>query len=122
MLERQSQLRGELDRARAFNVQVAQRLKRETGVRPAAIMTGLARRVDTSWLWLTDVAMDLSGQFVLQGRTLEPKRLPEWLAQLSAEPAFKGVTFTYLDVLREDSAPSHQFVISSIPPVEEARQ
>lgn len=122
LVARQKQLKSELTRARAFNAQVAQRLTRETGVQPAAIMTGLARRVDTSWLWLTGIGMDLSGAFVLKGETLAPKRLPEWLARLSEEPAFRGATFSYLDVEREEGASASRFVISSVAQQEETRQ
>ena len=121
LLAEQDALRQELRRARAFNSQVAGRLTRSVSRSPSAVMTSLARQVDTSWLWLTAFRMDRSGQLVLEGRTLSPKRLPEWLDALGREGALKGATFSFLEARKAQDEAASAFRIAARPPEADGR-
>lgn len=68
-------------------------------------LTGLARqRIDG--LWLTDLALRQGGtRLDMQGRSLEPEYVPNYLQKLSAEAIFAGTEFDNLTISRNADQP-----------------
>lgn len=59
----------------------------------SSVLTALARQ-SLSKLWLTDIRLNgETGAITLTGRTIDPERVPQYLARLRNEPAFSGKAF-----------------------------
>ncbi|MFO8025162.1 PilN domain-containing protein [Thiohalophilus sp.] len=70
-------------------------------------LTGLARqRIDG--LWLTELALRQGGtRLDMQGRSLKPESVPNYLQKLSAETIFAGTEFDNLSISRNAEQPRH---------------
>lgn len=68
-------------------------------------LEGLARQ-RLPQLWLTHIGLRHGGSVVeLQGSTLNPEQVPQYLQRLSAEPAFSGVEFRQFTLSRAEKTP-----------------
>jgi hypothetical protein len=71
----------------------------------SAHLEGLARQ-RLPQLWLTHIGLRRGGSVVeLQGSTLHPEQVPQYLQRLSAESAFSGVEFRQFTLSQADKTP-----------------
>ena len=65
----------------------------------AGFLRGFARQT-MNGLWLTGFAWDAAADSIeIQGRTVDPALLPEYIRRLNREPAFRGHAFAALNVV-----------------------
>ena len=63
----------------------------------SGVMTGFARQSQTD-LWLTGFRVTGSGEIEIQGRLLDPEKLPAYVQRLRSEPVFQGRRFATLEM------------------------
>ena len=63
----------------------------------SGLMTGFARQSQTD-LWLTGFRVTGNGEIEIQGRLLDPAKLPVYVQRLSSEPVFQGRHFAALEM------------------------
>lgn len=67
----------------------------------SGLMTGFARQSQTD-LWLTGFRVTGNGEIEIQGRLLDPAKLPVYVQRLSSEPVFQGRHFAALEMRELD--------------------
>lgn len=63
----------------------------------SGFMTGFARQSQTG-LWLTGFRVTGNGEIEIQGRLLDPAKLPVYVQRLRSEPVFQGRHFAALEM------------------------
>lgn len=63
----------------------------------SGFMTGFARQSQTD-LWLTGFRVTGGGEIEIQGRLLDPEKLPVYVQRLRSEPVFQGRRFATLEM------------------------
>jgi hypothetical protein len=82
----------------------------------SGLMTGFARQSQTD-LWLTGFRVTGNGEIEIQGRLLDPAKLPVYVQRLSSEPVFQGRHFAALEmrgVDPEEQVPEQAGVIPGV--------
>ncbi len=68
-------------------------------------LTGLARQ-RLPQMWLTHIDIKQGGEFLdLEGSTLRPEQIPQFIQRLALEPAFAGLDFKYFMMDRPEKQP-----------------
>lgn len=106
-------LRDQLARAQAMLQALEQGGPRE---QPAEVLAALAAAAPGD-VWLTRASWQAAPRgLALEGGLLDPRRLPDYLRRLEAQPAFQGQGFAQLQlepVAAEQQPEQHRFVLRS---------
>ena len=82
------------------------------------LLSGLSRQ-HVQGVWLSQIAIDSGGDNLrLQGYTVKPDLLPEYLSKLSAEPAYAGREFRKVSMRQTTEQPNAlQFLLTTELPI-----
>jgi hypothetical protein len=70
---------------------------------------------NTSDLWLTRFQIQPDTRYVvLEGATLDPLLVVNWIKELGKTPCFSGVNFSTIDILKGDSDPKSKIITFSL--------
>ncbi len=93
----------------------------EEVVKFSALLEGLGRR-NVNGMWLSHIGINSGGSGLhLEGITLNPKLIPEFLSRLNAEPAYVGREFRKVVMKQDEQNPRLVHFVLSSEDVKESR-